>query len=95
MAYNTARTLWPVFILRGCIRSMPKNLGQNLRSYDHDVTSDIWVSHVHDRIEVRAHANLSLNEMCQSIDGVGKLRLSVLLRETAEPRYLTRRQLIS
>jgi hypothetical protein len=74
---------------------MPENSGQNLRSYDDDVTSDIWVPHVHDRFEVIAHANLSLDEMCQSIDGVGKLVLSVLCRETDEPRHLTRSQLMS
>lgn len=74
---------------------MLKNLGQNLRSYDNHVTPDIWVSHVHDRFEVRAHANLSLNEMCQSVDGVGKLMLSVLSRKTAELRLLTLRQLMS
>jgi hypothetical protein len=74
---------------------MPKNLGQNLRSYDDDVTSDIWVPHVHNRFEVTTHANFSLDEMCQSIDGVGKLVLSVLCRETDEPRHLTRSQLMS
>ena len=59
---------------------MPKDLVQNLRGYDDDVISDIWVSHVHDRFEVRAHSKLLLDEMCQSVNGVGKLMLSVLFR---------------
>lgn len=74
---------------------MPKDLGQNLRGYDDDVISDIWVSHVHDRFEVRAHAKFSLDKMCQSVDGVGKLMLSVLFGKRAKPRLLTRRQLMS
>lgn len=73
---------------------MSKNSGQNLRGYGDDVTSDIWVPHVQDRFEVRAHTNLSLNKMSQSVDSIGKLMLSALFRKTAERRHLTRRQLM-